>query len=80
MKIHKSSHSATDIDIAVERAKKAIITINGVEADAYGNVDIAEVGTLIVDTLPNVGETGIDYILRTSGGFVLYKWIERHRN
>jgi len=76
MKIHRSSHSGTDIDIAIERAKNAVVTVNGLGPDAHGNIDIAEVGTMIVETLPNKGEAGIDYLLRSSGGYVLYKWID----
>ena len=76
MKIYKSTHSAEEVDIAIERAKGAITTINGLGPDSHGNIDMAEVGTVIVETLPNKGETGIDYILKSSGGYILFKWID----
>ena len=76
MRIHKSTHSYADIDAAIERAKNAVTTVNGLGPDAHGNIDIAEVGTMIVETLPNKGEAGIDYLLKSTGGYVLYKWID----
>ena len=76
MRIHKSMHTAEEIDAAVSRAGKSITSINGVEPDIYGNINIAETGTLVVDELPAIGESGIDYILKSSGGCLLYKWID----
>ena len=76
MEIYRSTHSGSDIDIAIERAKNAVVTVNGLGPDAHGNIDIAEVGTMIVETLPNKGESGIDYLLKAAGGYVLFKWID----
>ena len=70
MKIHKSTHRGQDIDIVLERAKKSIVSINGVEADDDGTVNI-ETGSVpyIGTTLPPVSEASelTDYYIKTEG-------------
>lgn len=76
MRIHKSTHTAEDIDLAIARSKNAITSINGIGPDSDGNINIDEATTEIVESLPDVGESGIDYILKASGGCLLYRWID----
>lgn len=41
--------------------------------DSFGSAT-----TMVVETLPEVGASDVDYILNTGSGYVYYKWINRH--
>lgn len=75
-KIFKSRYSGTEIDESVIKSAQAIRTINGQYPDLNGDIILEEgSSTIVVDELPIIGDSDLDYILKSGNSYIYYKWI-----